>query len=83
MNIAFPSIAAGLAVPADSMRWVIICYVGVYAITAFAGGAIADLVGHLRVFRVGIALSAMALFWGGVSGSLGAMLLARALQGVA
>jgi MFS family permease len=83
MNIAFPSIAAGLGVPAESMRWVIICYVGVYAVTAFAGGAVADLVGHLRVFRVGIALSALALLAGGLSGSLGEMLVARALQGVA
>jgi MFS family permease len=83
MNIAFPSIAAGLAVPAESMRWVIICYVGVYALTAFAGGAVADLVGHVRVFRVGIALTAVALVAGGLSASLGPMLLARALQGVA
>ena len=83
MNIAFPSIAAGLAVPAESMRWVIICYVGVYALTAFAGGAVADLVGHVRVFRVGIALTAVALVGGGLSASLGPMLLARALQGVA
>jgi MFS family permease len=83
MNIAFPSIAAGLAVPADSMRWVIICYVGVYALTAFTGGAVADLVGHVRVFRVGIALTAVALVAGGLSASLGPMLLARAVQGVA
>jgi MFS family permease len=83
MNIAFPSIAAGLAVPAESMRWVIICYVGVYALTAFAGGALADLVGHVRVFRVGIALSALALLAGGLSPSLGVMLWARVAQGVA
>jgi len=83
MNIAFPSIAADLGVPAESMRWVIICYVGVYALTAFAGGAVADVVGHVRVFRVGVALSAVALLAGGLAPTLGWMLAARALQGVA
>ena len=39
----------------------IICYTGVYALTSFAGGAVADVVGHVRVFRVGVALTAVAL----------------------
>ena len=37
MNIAFPAIAAAFAVPPERVRWVIICYVLTYAITAFAG----------------------------------------------
>ena len=83
MNIAFPSIAAGFAVPPEAIRWVIICYTGVYALTAFAGGAVADLVGHLRVFRVGVALTALALLAGGLAPTFEWMLAMRAVQGVA
>jgi MFS family permease len=83
MNIAFPAIAMAFAVPPETIRWVIICYTGVYAITAFAGGAVADLVGHVRVFRVGLVLTAVALLAGGVAPSFGWLLAARIVQGLA
>ena len=74
--------AAAFAVPPETIRWVIICYTGVYAITAFAGGAVADLVGHVRVFRIGVAVMALALLAGGMAPSFGWLLAARAVQGV-
>jgi MFS family permease len=83
MNIAFPSIATAFAVPPETIRWVIICYTGVYALMAFAGGAAADLVGHARVFRAGIALTALAFLGGALAPSFGWLLAARVLQGVA
>src|SRR5438132_11645296 len=81
MNIAFPSMATAFAVPPETIRWVIICYTGVYALTAFAGGAVADLVGYPGVFRAGVALTALALFAGGVAPSFEWLLAARVLQG--
>ena len=83
MNVAFPAIAHAFAVPPETIRWVIICYTGVYAIMAFAGGAAADLVGHLRVFRIGIALTAVAFLGGALAPTFGWLLVARVLQGVA
>ena len=83
MNIAFPAIVAGFALPPEAARWVIIWYTGVYALTSFAGGALADVVGHVRVFRVGVLLTAVALLAGGLAPGFGWMLAARALQGVA
>jgi MFS family permease len=83
MNIAFPAIAAAFAVPPERIQWVIICYTGVYAITAFVGGAVADLVGHMRVFRAGVALMAAALLAGGFAPTFGWLLAARVVQGVA
>ena len=50
MNIAFPAIATAFAVPPDAMRWVIMCYVFTYAFLSFAAGALADRIGHARVF---------------------------------
>src|SRR5262249_58203104 len=83
MNIAFPAIAAAGAVPPERVRWVIICSVLTYAITAFAGGAAADQIGHVTVFRAGIALSVVAFVMGGVAPSFAWLLIARIVQGFA
>jgi MFS family permease len=83
MNIAFPAIAASFAEPPERMRWVIICYVFTYAITSFLGGALADRVGHARVFGAGLALSALAFVLGALAPAFAALLGARVVQGVA
>ena len=82
MNIAFPAIAAALAVPPERVRWIIIFYVLTYALTSFAGGAAADRLGHALVFRAGLALSALAFVMGGVAAGLGWLLVARVVQGL-
>src|SRR5262249_25817362 len=83
MNIAFPAIAAAFAAPPERVRWVIICYVLTYAITAFAGGAAADQIGHIAVFRAGVALSVVAFAMGGLAPSFAWLLVARIVQGFA
>ena len=83
MNNACPAIAAAFAVPPERVRWVIICYVLTYAITAFAGGAAADQIGHVAVFRAGVALSLVAFVMGGIAPSFGWLLIARIVQGLA
>ena len=81
MNIAFPAMAASFAVPPERMRWVIICYVFTYALTALAGGAVADRVGHARVFRAGVGVSAVAFALGALAPSFATLLGARVVQG--
>ena len=83
MNIAFPAMATAFALPPESVRWIIICYTGVYAIMAFAGGAAADVIGHVRVFRLGVALTALAFVAGALAPGFGWLLAARVLQGFA
>src|SRR5262249_57376122 len=83
MNIAFPAIAAAFAVPPARVRWVIICYVLTYAITSFVGGAVADRIGHVSVFRAGAALSVVAFVMGGAAPSFDWLLIARVVQGFA
>jgi len=83
VNIAFPAMTAAFAVPPDRMRWVIICYVFTYALTSLGGGALADRVGHARVFRAGIAVSALAFALGGLAPSFATFLVARVVQGFA
>jgi MFS family permease len=83
MNIAFPAIAAAFAEPPERVRWVIICYVLTYALTSLAGGAAGDRVGHVTVFRAGVALSLVAFVMGGAATSFGRLLVARVVQGLA
>jgi MFS family permease len=83
MNIAFPAIAAAFSVSPERVRWVIICYVLTYAITSLAGGAAADRIGHVAVFRVGLAFSLISFVMGGAATSFGWLLVARVVQGLA
>jgi MFS family permease len=82
INVAFPAMAAAFAEPPERVRWVIVCYVFTYSLTAFCGGALADRVGHARVFRTGLALTAVALVLGGLATTFDRLLAARVLQGV-
>ena len=82
LNIAFPAIAAAFVLPPDAMRWLIICYVFTYAVVSFAGGALADRIGHARVFSTGLALSALAFGLAASAPAFGWLLGARILQGV-
>ena len=82
INVAFPAMAAAFAEPPERVRWVIVCYVFTYALTAFSGGAIADRVGHARVFQAGLALTAVALAIGAAAPTFSRLLVARVLQGL-
>src|SRR5262249_29856127 len=82
VNIAFPAIAAGFALPPEAVRWVILCYVFVYSLVSFGGGALADRVGHARVFSTGLALTTLAFVLAAVAPAFGWLLGARVLQGL-
>jgi len=83
VNIAFPSMAAAFGMPPEAMRWVIVCYVGTYALVSFAGGALADKVGHPRVFSAGVALTAVGVVLSGAAATFPLHLVGRLVQGVA
>ena len=82
VNIAFPAMATAFGVPPDAMRWVIMCYVFTYSLVSFAGGALADRIGHGRVFSTGVALSALAFIVAASAPAFGWLLAARVLQGL-
>src|SRR5216117_472876 len=83
VNIAFPAMAAAFGAPPERVRWVIICYTGSYAVMSFVAGAAADRIGHLRVFRAGLALSVAGFALCGFAPSFPLLLAGRAVQGVA
>ncbi len=82
INIALPAMAASFGVGAPAIRWVIICYVLTYALTAFAAGVLADRLGPRPVFATGLWLSALAFVGYALPGSYGWVLLLRVAQGL-
>jgi MFS family permease len=82
VNIAFPAITRGFGLAISDIQWVVISYVLTYASLLLALGRIGDTVGHIRVFRIGLVWSTVALLLVGWSPAFGAMLLFRCLQGI-
>jgi MFS family permease len=82
VNIAFPAITRGFGLSISDIQWVVISYVLTYASLLLALGRIGDTVGHIRVFRIGLIWSTLALLLVGWSPSFAAMLFFRVLQGI-
>ena len=82
INIALPAMAAAFGVGPAAIRWVIICYVLTYAVTAFAAGLLADRLGPGPVFTTGLWLCAASFVGYALASSYGAVLLLRVAQGV-
>ncbi|MBI2161933.1 MAG: MFS transporter [Candidatus Rokubacteria bacterium] len=82
VNIALPAMAATFGVPPEQVRWIIIGYVGTYAVTSFVGGAAADRLGHLAVFRAGCVLNAAGFVVCALAPAFGVLLAGRAVQGL-
>jgi MFS family permease len=75
--------AGAFAIGPAEIRWVIICYVLTYAVTSVAAGVVADRVGPVPVYAVGMGLSAVAFLLYAQVATYPAMLLTRVAQGLA
>ena len=82
LNIALPAVAADFAIGPAAVRWMIICYVATYALTAFAAGILADRLGATRVFTAGLWLSAIVFAAYAVAPTYAIVLACRVAQGV-
>jgi MFS family permease len=82
VNVAFPSITAAFGLETRSIRWVVICYVLVYSSLMLACGRLGDRVGHRRVFRAGLLVSALAFVLCALAPDYPTLLAARVVQGV-
>jgi MFS family permease len=82
VNVAFPSITAAFGLETRSIRWVVICYVLTYSGLMLAFGRLGDRVGHKRVFRAGLLVSAVAFVLCALAPDYPTLLAARVVQGV-
>ena len=82
LNIALPAIATTFGVGPSGVRWMIICYVVTYALTAFAAGILADRVGARKVFIAGLWFSGVVFAGYWAAPSFAAVLALRVAQGL-
>lgn len=83
VNVAFPAITRAFDLDTRGIRWVAVCYVLTYGSLMLACGALGDRIGHLRMFRAGVLLGALAFALCALAPTYPLLLAARALQGVA
>jgi EmrB/QacA subfamily drug resistance transporter len=80
--VALPSIEADLGFSEQGLQWVISAYAVTFAGLLLLGGRAADLLGRRRVFMVGLLLFTIASLLCGLAWSPGALIGARAFQGI-
>ncbi|HTW41443.1 MAG TPA: MFS transporter [Solirubrobacteraceae bacterium] len=81
VNVALPSMRAGLGFSTTGLQWVVNAYTLTFAGFLMLGGRCADLLGRRRVFLAGTALFSLASLACTLADSRGLLIGARALQG--
>jgi EmrB/QacA subfamily drug resistance transporter len=81
VNVALPSMRAGLGFSTTGLQWVVNAYTITFAGFLMLGGRCADLLGRRRLFIVGTALFVLASLACAVADSGPMLIGARALQG--
>jgi len=83
VNVALPDISRSLSVRSNAdLQWVVTAYTLTFGGFLLLGGKLADRLGRRRIFMTGAGLFAFASLLGGISGNLGLLIAARALQGM-
>jgi EmrB/QacA subfamily drug resistance transporter len=80
--VALPSIEADLGFSEQGLQWVISAYALTFAGLLLLGGRAADLLGRRRLFMIGLLFFTLASLLCGLAWSPGALIGARAFQGV-
>ncbi|MGH9090678.1 MAG: DHA2 family efflux MFS transporter permease subunit [Acidimicrobiales bacterium] len=82
VGIALPPIARTFHTGLGPLQWVVTAYALTLAAFLLVGGSLADRLGRRRVFSVGVAWFMVASVACGVAPTAGALIAARAVQGV-
>ena len=82
VNVALPSVARSLNLHGGGLQWVITAYVLASGGLVLLGGRAADLVGRRVIFLSGLAIFTAASLASGLAPTAGALIAARAGQGV-
>lgn len=82
VNVALASIERELHAGTTAVQWVITAYAITFGGLLVLGGRIGDLFGRRRMFITGLVLFSLASLAGGLATSIGALVAARAAQGI-
>jgi len=82
VNIALPSIGTEVGISQENLSWVVNGYVLTFGGFLLLGGRMADLLGRRRIFMAGLLIVAIASLLAGFATSEGALIAARAGQGL-
>ncbi|MFB0617734.1 MFS transporter [Streptomyces sp. AGS-58] len=82
VNVGLPAIGRGLDVGTRSLEWTVDAYTVVLAGLLISSGALADRFGRRRVFQWGLTVFGAASLACALAPSVGALIAARAVQGV-
>ena len=82
VNVALPSIKADLGFSEAALAWVVNAYMLTYGGFLLLAGRLGDLLGHRRVFLLGLSAFTAASLLCGLATSQGVLVAARAAQGL-
>jgi MFS family permease len=82
VNVAVPSMAAGLHASGALLQLIVAGYTISYAVLLVTGARLGDILGHRRVFLAGAALFTLASLGCGLAPTAGALVALRFIQGV-
>jgi MFS family permease len=82
LNVALPSVAAGLPANLDQVLWVINAYTITWAVLLITAGRLGDLHGHRTLFAMGLVVFTCGSTACGLAQNAPQLIAARTLQGV-
>src|SRR4051794_14228405 len=82
VSTALPTIRVDLGASLESLEWTVNAYTLSFAVLLLTGAALGDRFGRRRMFGIGIGLFTLSSALAAVAPSTGALVAARALQGV-
>lgn len=82
VNVALPRMAVDLRASFTSLQWVIDVYAIALAALLLGAGALADRIGHRRVYVGGLALFALSSLTAGLAPNTALLIVARGFQGI-
>jgi DHA2 family multidrug resistance protein-like MFS transporter len=83
VNVALPTIGRELHASTSELQWIVDAYSLVFAALLLVGGSLGDRYGRKGALQVGLAAFAVFSAFAGLSGSIGVLIVARCLMGLA
>ena len=82
VTVATPTITDALHATPNAVIWVTSAYLLAYAVPVLITGRLGDRFGQKRLYLIGLAVFTLASLWCGLTGSIGALITARVVQGL-